>query len=65
MNIKKVFSMILSLCMLLTIFSGTLTVSADNDVTAKNYLSGIYGLSYLDYFTLEDYIYSEECSKSL
>ena len=51
--------MILSLCMLLTIFSGTLTVSADNDVTAKNYLSGIYGLSYLDYFTLEDYIYSD------
>lgn len=56
MNIKKVFSMILSLCMLLTIFSGTLTVSADNDVTAKNYLSGIYGLSYFNYVTLEDQI---------
>ena len=44
---------------MITMLSGACNVSATAEVTAKSYLSGIEGISYVHSFTLEDIITAE------
>lgn len=58
-NFKRLFSLILSLSIVFSMLLGINTVSAATEVTAKNYLSGINGVSYVRSIPIKDTITDE------
>lgn len=58
-NSKRLFSWVLCFSIVFAIISGVCTVSAATEVTAKNYLSGINGVSYVRSMSIADTITDE------